>query len=102
VDTDRDGSLAAYSHDKYCFPFRDLKLPPRSGSDLPSGEACATSGGACATSGGACATSGGACATSGGACATSGGNYLLTFRDNLGSFPPPSHCINRTGWRHAY
>ena len=81
MDTDRDGSLAAYSHDKYCFPFRDLKLPPRSGSDLPSGEACATSGGACATS---------------------GGNYLLTFRDNLGSFPPPSHCINRTGWRHAY
>ena len=36
VDTERDGSLSALSHDKYCFPLRGLLLPPRSGSDLRS------------------------------------------------------------------
>ena len=27
VETDHDGSPSAYNHDKYCFPFRQLKLP---------------------------------------------------------------------------
>ena len=75
METDRDGSQSAYSHDKYCFPSRHLKLPPEV-------EAICTPVGRYA--------------------AACGGNYLPKPRDNLGSFPPSAHRINPTGWRLAY